>query len=301
MHPPSLTALRTEFDVVDDTELGTDRDRLLPLLHTAEALVVRNKTRVDIELLDRAPQLRVIARLGVGLDNIDLEGCRERRIAVEPATGANATAVAEYVIGALLTLIRGVFGESHRVVAGEWPRHQMNGGELAGKLLGLIGYGLISREVAERASALGMLVMAHDPFIDRSGSIWGTTRPVEFDELITSADAISVHVPLTDSTRHLIDAERISMMRPGAFLVNTARGGVVDEAGVIEGLTSGRLGGAALDVFENEPLDEWSGGLFDQVPDLILTPHIAGITGESERRIGEMTVATVRRHLRDPR
>lgn len=297
MHPPSAAELAEEFDVLADPTLGTDRERLLRSVSDTVALVVRNQTQVDHELLDRAPGLRVIARLGVGLDNIDLDACGAQGIEVAPARGANATAVAEYVIGSLLTLLRGVFDATDRVISGEWPRSELRGGELAGKTLGLFGYGIIARQVAERALAMGMTVISHDPFIDSDDPVWGPVIPVEVDELIAGSDALSVHVPLTPGTRHLVDEERISTMRPGALLVNTARGGVVDEGAVARALISGRLGGAALDVFEHEPLDAVQARTLQNVPNLILTPHIAGITRESEARIGEMAAAAVRRHL----
>lgn len=297
MHPPSAAELAEEFDVLDDPTLGTDRERLLRSVSDALALVVRNQTQVDHELLDRAPALRVIARLGVGLDNIDLDACGARGIEVAPATGANATAVAEYVIGSLMTLQRGVFDATDRVISGEWPRNELRGGELAGKTLGLFGYGIIARQVAERALAMGMAVVSHDPFIDSDDPVWGPVSPIDVDELISKSDALSVHVPLTPGTRHLVDEERISAMRPGALLVNTARGGVVDEDAVARALVSGQLGGAALDVFEYEPLGAAQARTFQNVPNLILTPHIAGITRESEARIGQMAAASVRRHL----
>lgn len=297
MDPTAVAALGSDFDVLDDPGLAIDRIRLLGTVPEALALVVRNRTKVDVELLDAAPLLRVVARLGVGLDNIDVEECGERGIEVAPAIGANAVAVAEYVIGSLLTLARGVFGQSQRVIDGEWPRDEHRGGELAGKRLGLIGFGVIARAVAERALGLGMEVVAHDPYLPPDDAVWGDVTPVSFDALLADSDAISVHVPLTDGTHHLIDEKAVARMQKGALVVNASRGGVVDESAIIGALTAGRLGGAALDVFENEPLDRISGAVFADVPNVILTPHIAGITRESETRIGEMTVATVRKHL----
>ena len=297
MDQRAIDVLRAEFDVFSDPGLGTDRDHLLPLLVDAEALIVRNETTVDSELLSAAPGLKVVARLGVGVDNIDLEACNKRGVEVAPARGANAVAVAEYVIGALLFLTRGVFGDSSRVIAGEWPRLELRGGELAGKQLGLIGYGAIAREVARTAIALGMDAVAYDPYLKRDDPGWDTVIPVELPELLAGSAAVSVHVPLSQETHHLLGSEAVAMMSPDALVINTSRGGVVDESAVISALSNGRLGGAALDVFETEPLDSKSGARFSGVPNLILTPHVAGITTESEARIGDMTVATVRRHL----
>lgn len=297
MHPPSAAVLESEFDVLYDPDLATDRARLIANIPDCLALVVRNQTRVDSELLDKAPSLSVVARLGVGLDNIDLDKCRERGIEVAPTTGANAIAVAEYVMGALLTLARGVFDQSSRVIDGEWPRNDLRGGELAGKRLGLIGFGVIARAVAARAAAMEMDVVSHDPYLDPDDPVWGTVSPIGLDDLLASSDAISVHVPLVEGTRHLIDEAAVSAVRDDALVINTSRGGVVDESAVIAALRDGRLGGAALDVFEREPLDASTGAVFAGVPNLIVTPHIAGITRESDVRIGEMTVASVRRHL----
>jgi (S)-sulfolactate dehydrogenase len=286
------------FDVQYEPTLVDDRAALLEMLADARAIIVRNRTQVDNELLDRAPNLKVVGRLGVGLDNIDLEACKSRNVVVCPATGANDVAVAEYAITAALILLRGVWSATNRMIAGEWPRTDLMGGEVSGKRFGLIGFGSIARQVAARARALGTEVAAFDPYLASDSPAWSGTTPLSIDELAATCDIISVHVPLTDETRNLVDAEFIGRMRGGAVLINTARGGVVNERAVIEALRENRLGGAALDVFESEPLDGDGGAAFADVPNLLLTPHIAGITEEANQRVSLVTAQNVLKHLR---
>jgi (S)-sulfolactate dehydrogenase len=297
MNEAAVESLSQEYDALYDPSLVDDRSRLLGLLGGARAIVVRNRTTVDPELLAAAPRLQVVGRLGVGLDNIDLAACEERGIAVRPAIGANATAVAEYVIGAILALERGVFWATDRVLEGSWPRTDLKGGEIGGKRLGLVGLGTIAREVADRARALGMIVAAHDPFLPSDDPVWNEVDRTTLEDVLTGSDAISIHVPLTDETRNLIDAPTIAAMRPGSIVVNTARGGIIDEDALVAALRSGHLGGAAIDVFAEEPVDERAASRMADTPNLILTPHIAGITNESDVRVGSMTADHVRRAL----
>ncbi len=299
MDEGAVNDLRRDYDVHYDPGLVDAPAALAEQVQAARALIVRNRTQVRGALLEAGRNLRVIGRLGVGLDNIDLEACKARSIRVMPATGANNIAVAEYVIAALLLLVRGAFAERGRMLAGEWPRQELMGGEVLGRTLGLIGFGGIAREVAVRAQALGMVVRAHDPLIPVDAPIWGSTgvQPVALPALLAQADAISLHVPLVEGTRHLIGAAQLAAMRSGAVLINTARGGVVDDAALAKALSAGEIAGAALDVFESEPLP--AGSVFEGVPNLLLTPHIAGVTHESNARVGQVTAANVRRALED--
>jgi (S)-sulfolactate dehydrogenase len=248
-------------------------------------------------LLEAATQLQVVGRLGVGLDNIDVAACEARGIAVYPASGANDLSVAEYVITAALMLLRRAWFASARVVAGEWPRTELMGRELAGKRLGLVGYGAIARVTSRMARDLGMSVVAYDPLLPADHSAWAGASPLPLPELLATSDVVSLHVPLTDATRNMIDAAALAGMRRGAILVNAARGGIVDEAALCLALRSGHLGGAALDVFAREPVDAAGGALFAGVPNLILTPHIAGVTDESNVRVSAVTAEAVARHL----
>lgn len=293
-----LDLLRTRHEVVYDPDLCTDRSRLLDQMAGIEAILIRNRTRIDSELIAADPDLRVVGRLGVGLDNIDMSFCEQAGVRVISAVGANAVSVAEYVIGAMLVLTRGVFEMSPSMVAGEWPRQgHAFGFELMGKTIGLLGFGSIAREVATRAAALGMEVIAHDPFLADDDPAWRTVRSVDMETLLASADVISLHVPLTDETRDLIDARVMGLMRPTAVLINTSRGGIVDETALAEALLEGRLGGAALDVFAAEPLGPEPAAVFAGIPNLLLTPHVAGNTRESVDRVARMIVEKVLEEL----
>ncbi|MBX3611958.1 MAG: hydroxyacid dehydrogenase [Burkholderiaceae bacterium] len=295
MDLPAVESLRGAFDVDYAPELVDDRAGLLARVAEADALIVRNRTRVDREVLAAAPRLRAVGRLGVGLDNIDVAACEAAGVAVYPATGANSLAVAEYVVATSMVLLRGAYLSSNEVAAGQWPRARMSQGrETAGKTLGLVGFGGIGRMTAKLAQALGMRVLAYDPMLPPDAPAWseaGVGRR-ELDALFGEVDVLSLHVPLTESTRGLVDAARLARMKPDAILVNTARGGVVDETALAAALRSGKLGGAALDVFDDEPLR--AGSPLAGAPNLILTPHIGGVTRESNERVSSLIAERIR-------
>lgn len=300
MDEAAVDTLRRRFEVHYDPTLVERRAELLGALAGASALIVRNRTRVDAGLLAAAPKLRVIGRLGVGLDNIDVAACRGRGVEVIPATGANALAVAEYVVATVMVLLRGAYLSSAAVARGEWPRARLSEGrETAGKTLGLVGFGGIGQLTARLARGLGMRVLAYDPLLADDAAAWAETGVERRDlpALLAEADAVSLHVPLTEETRGLMNAERIARMKPQAVLVNTARGGIVDEAALAAALTDGRLAGAALDVFEHEPLP--AGSPLATAPNLILTPHIGGVTRESNARVSSLIAEKVARFLSD--
>lgn len=280
-------------DVFYDPKLVDQHDRLLVALADCRALIVRNRTQVRGALLGAAPRLKVVGRLGVGLDNIDVGACAARAIAVRPATGANDLAVAEYVITAALVLLRRAWFATDRVIAGKWPRMDLMGGELAGKRLGLVGFGAIARLTAAKAAALGMKIDAFDPFLREDDPAWRGVRRLPLADLLSCCDVVSLHTPLTSDTRRLIDAAALGRMQPHAILINAARGGIVDEAALAAALRAGRLGGAALDVFETEPLGGADAAVFQGVPNLILTPHIAGVSEESNVRVSAVTARAV--------
>ena len=293
--PKAVEAAAVDYDVFYDPDLVDDPPRLAGLLADARALVVRNRTQVDRRLLDAAPHLEVVGRLGVGLDNIDLSACKERGVRVCPATGANDAAVAEWVITSAMVLMRGAYLQRPAMLAGQWPRGGCMGHEIAGKVLGLVGFGAIARETSSRARALGMSVAAFDPYVPAKEPVWqDVTRHDTLDGLLASVDIVSLHTPLTPETQHLIDARAIGLMRLGTLLLNAARGGVVDEAALAEALRSGRLAGAALDVFESEPLTAAAAERFADLPNILLTPHIAGVTIESNQRVSQVTMDNVR-------
>ncbi|NDK35020.1 hydroxyacid dehydrogenase [Rhodovulum sulfidophilum] len=299
MDTEALAGFGEEVEVVHDPGLVDDRGALIAALPGTHGLIVRNRTQVDAALLEAAPDLRVVGRLGVGLDNIDLASCKARGVKVCPATGANTLSVAEYVISTALSLLRDAYGSKAAMIAGEWPRNALIGGEASGRVMGLVGYGGIARAVAERARALGMRIAAHDPFLDAGDPAWQGVENCTLPELLARADILSLHVPLSEGTRNLIGSEAISAMKPGAIVINTARGGVIDEPALARALTEGRLGGAALDVFATEPLTAEAGKIFEGVPNLILTPHIAGVTDEGNVRVSTVTVRNVKEALAD--
>jgi len=297
MDSAAVAALSAKVETFYAADLVDRPEVLRAALADARALIVRNRTRVDADLLAAAPRLERVGRLGVGLDNIDLPACAARGIAVHPATGANDDAVAEYVAAAALILLRPAFLATEGVLAGNWPRNQAIGRELAGKTAGLVGFGGTARKTAARLAALRMRIVAHDPVVDPGIVSAAGVVPVALEALLAGSDLVSLHVPLTAGTRHLIDHDRIASMPRGAVLVNASRGGVVDEEALMASLRSGHLGGAALDVFEREPLTAETGAAFRDVPNLILTPHIAGVTIESNERVSALIAEIMIREL----
>ena len=294
-----LDLLADQHEVIYDPDLYSDRTRLLAAVADAQAILIRNRTLVDTELLGAASNLEIIGRLGVGLDNIDMDACAAAGVEVRPAVGANAISVAEYVITAMLTLLRPVFGMTAAMVAGEWPRQgHAFGNEASGKTLGLLGLGSIARQVARRAAALDMVVIAHDPFVPATDPAWKHAEPVAFTDVLRRADVLSIHTPLTPETRHLIGADAFALMKPTALLINTSRGGTVDEEALAGALRNGDIAGAALDVFASEPLQPGPASRFVGLTNLLLTPHVAGNTEESVDRVAAVTVAAVLEALR---
>ena len=294
MDAAAVESLRGRFDTRYDPALVDRRAELVAGLEDADALIVRNRTRVDAELLAAAPLLKVVGRLGVGLDNIDLPLCRERGVVVIPATGANAAAVAEYVLCTAMMLLRGAYRSSAAVAAGQWPRQSLSEGrEIGGKEIGIVGFGGIGRLTARLAGALGMRVAACDPEIAADSPLWRSEAALrlELHELLERADVVSLHIPLTPATRGLIGAAQLALMKRDAVLINSARGGTVDEAALAAALRAGQLGGAALDVFADEPLAP--GSPLAECPNLILTPHIAGVSREANQRVSSLIAERV--------
>ncbi len=295
----ALPPLRAAHEVLYDAKLVDDAPRLLAEAASCDALIVRNRTQVRGDLLAALARCKVIGRLGVGLDNIDVPACAARGMQVIPATGANALSVAEYVIGTAMLLLRGAYQSTAVVAAGLWPRTALsNGRETAGKTLGLVGFGSIGQLTAQLACGLGMEVIAFDAMLDAGNPVYARSgvRATDLDALVARADVVSLHVPLVDSTRKLFDTRRIAAMKRGAVLINTARGGIVDEVALAAALKSGALGGAAIDVFGTEPVP--ASAHFDGCPNLLLTPHIAGVSAESNERVSFMIADKVLEALR---
>lgn len=286
MDERAVAKLAARHDVLYDAALVDDGARLLGEAAACDAIVVRNRTQVRGALVGALSRCRAVGRLGVGLDNIDVAACEARGMKVIPATGANALAVAEYVVGTAMVLLRGVYLSSATVASGKWPRSALSSGrETAGKMLGLVGFGSIGQLTARLARSVGMEVIAYDAMLGAGHPAYAVAgaRAAGLDEVVRTADVVSLHVPLVESTRGLFSAARIASMKRGAVLVNSARGGIVDEAALAIALRDGHLGGAAIDVFATEPLP--ASPHFDDCPNLILTPHVAGVTAEANERV----------------
>jgi (S)-sulfolactate dehydrogenase len=292
MDEAAVATLAARYKVHHDPELFGKPDELAALLAEAPALIVRNQTQVRGKVLAAAKGLKVVGRLGVGLDNIDMEACTGRGIRVFPATGANSLSVVEYVICSAMVLLRGAYFANAAMLAGEFPKTKLIGREIAGKRLGLIGFGAIARDTANHARLLGMEVAAYDPYVAADDPAWQTTQRLDFDVVLSTSDVISVHLPLTPETRGVIGKKAFALMKPDAVLVNAARGGVMDEAALVKALKGGKLAGAAIDVFEEEPLRDGA-KIFAGAPNLILTPHIAGNTVESNGRVSGLVAERV--------
>lgn len=288
IHPQSLERLRAEHEVVFDPTLFTRRSELLTAAQNAHVLIVRNRTQVKDELLDALVKCHAVGRLGVGLDNIDVPGCRDRDIEVIPAFGANARSVAEYVMTCAMLLLRySHYSVSGALANGNWIRPATpEGHEVAGRTLGVVGLGSIGKLTGRLASRLDMRVVAHDPSLQGSPDTDFECQMLPLEELLSVSDVVSLHIPLTPETHGLINSRRLAMMQPGAVLINAARGGIVDEAALAQALVERRLRGAALDVFEDEPLP--SGSVLADIPNLFLSPHVAGVTADAELRVCEL-------------
>lgn len=302
MDEAAVLELRSSHDVHLDETLCERPGDLAAALNDAAALIVRNRTQVTAEIIANAPALKAVGRLGVGLDNIDVDACKAREIAVLPAVGANAASVAEYVLCTAMMLLRQpALSGTAQLQAGAWPRAALSQGrEIAGKTMGLIGFGSIGRTTGDLARAAGFKTIGHDDFLPADHPAWKTTTRCDtLNDLLASADIISLHCPLTAETRNLIGSKELAVLKPGAILINTARGGIVEEAALADSLRSGHLGGAAIDVFASEPIDAATGQLFAGLDNVILTPHVAGVTIESNERISAITAENVMRVLKE--
>jgi len=275
-----MAMLRESGDVTLKT--GMDEATLRETLPGFEVLVIRSATSVTAPALELADALAVVGRAGIGVDNIDVSACTQRGIAVMNTPEANTVTTAEHAVALLMSLARKIPAADASLRAGKWDKSKFTGVELHGKQLGVVGLGRIGRIAAEKCRGLGMTVAAYDPFITQAHAPDGV-RMLSLDELLASSDFVTVHVPLTDDTRHLLNRDRLLSMKAGAHLVHAARGGIVCEQGLVEALTEGPLAGAALDVFEAEPLPADSP--LRSTPNLVLTPHLGASTKEAKRNV----------------
>ncbi|HXW93243.1 MAG TPA: phosphoglycerate dehydrogenase [Terriglobales bacterium] len=280
-----------QWEIVTPEQIG---DALAAHLESADALIVRSTVQVNADLLAKARRLRVIGRAGVGVDNIELELATRQGIAVMNTPGANAVAVAEHTFAVMLAMARHLCQANRLTHAGRWEKKSLQGSELRGKTLGIVGLGRIGMEVARRARAFAMVVVAHDPFVSGAVAQEQGITMASLEEVYAAADYLTLHVGLTSQTAGMIHAGSLSQMKPGLRLVNCARGELVDEAALAEALRQGRIAAAALDVFVEEPLAHSRLQELDQV---VLTPHIAGSTEEAQEAVGYQIAMQVREYL----
>jgi D-3-phosphoglycerate dehydrogenase len=291
--PAAVDLLReSRWTVITPDQLD---GKLASQLASADALIVRSAVQVNADLLKSAPKLRVIGRAGVGVDNIDLDAATHKGIAVMNTPGANAVAVAEHTLGLMLALARHVCRANELMRAGRWEKKSLQGTELRGKTLGIVGLGRVGMEVAQRARVFGMEIIAHDPFVSAAVAREKGIRMAKLDEVYAAADYLSLHVGLTPQTAGMINAESLKQMKRGVRLVNCARGELVDEAALAHALKQGQVAAAALDVFAEEPPKH---SPLTGMENVIATPHIAGSTHEAQEAVGYQVALQVKEYLK---
>ena len=283
LHEKAIEVLeKAGFEVV--YEEYPSEERLIELAKDVEAIIVRSKPKVTRRVIEAAPKLRVIGRAGVGLDNIDLDAAKERGIKVVNSPAASSRSVAELVFGLLFAVARKIAFADRKMREGVWAKKQCMGIELEGKTMGVIGFGRIGYNVAKIANAFGMRVLLYDPYPneERAREVGGTFASLE--DLLKESDVVTLHVPLVDATYHLINEERLKLMKPTAILINAARGAVVDNNALVKALQEGWIAGAGLDVYEEEPLPK--DHPLTRLDNVVLTPHIGASTEEAQMRAG---------------
>jgi D-3-phosphoglycerate dehydrogenase len=288
--PSSALERLRQPDWIIDAKSGRAPAELATDLKDADALIVRSATKVTRELIDAAPKLRVIARAGTGVDNVDVPAATSRGIVVMNAPGANSVSVAEHAMGLILSLARPVPAADASMKAGKWEKSKFAGTEIRSKTLGLVGLGKVGQEVANRAHAFEMKVVAHDPFISQQVAKDLGVELVSLDDLCARADYISLHLPALPSTKHIFSAERFAKCKKGTRIINTARGELIDPAALADAIEQGQVAGAGLDVFDPEPPTDWR---LPKMPQVVATPHIAASTKEAQEQVGEETAAAV--------
>jgi D-3-phosphoglycerate dehydrogenase len=289
LSPAAVAQLESDFDVRHAD--GADRRALLAALACADAVIVRSATRIDAEALAHAPRLRVVARAGVGLDNVDVEAATRAGVMVVNAPTSNIVSAAEHAVGLLLAVARNVPQADSSLRAGEWKRSAFTGVELDGKVAGILGLGRIGVLVAERLGAFGMRVIAYDPYVPPARAAQLGVRLASLDELLGEADFITVHLPKNAETTGLLGDKELHLVKPGVRIVNAARGGIVDEEALALALREGRVAGAAIDVFAAEPA---TGHPLLDIPTVVATPHLGASTAEAQEKAGTQVAKSVR-------
>ena len=293
METKSVEILKTNFDITFDQELSKNHKKLKDSINKFDVLIVRNKTQVNQEILENATSLKFIGRLGVGLDNIDTEYCKNNNIHVQPATGMNADSVAEFVLNSSLSLLKNTPLMHQETVLGNWPRTSISSRELKDKTIGLLGFGLIAKKVSLLANVFNVKIIAHDPFIGQNIGDKFNTNLVSKNELFEFADIISIHLPLTDSTKNLLNYNVFKQMLKRPIIINSSRGSIINEKDLLKAYDEKLISGFALDVYEKEPAQKEFLNSIKKDTNCILTPHIAGVTEESNSRVSEYIAKAV--------
>ena len=286
----SLQNINKKFDVIYKKDAWQNKDFLEKEIQKFDGVIVRNKTSLDKNILINASNLKFIGRLGVGLDNIDTEYCKKNNIIVQPATGMNSDSVAEYVVNSSLTLLKKSQIINEQTLQGKWPRTSIVTKELKGKTLGLIGFGDISKKVLKLINVFDVACIAYDPFINSKQMEVDNIKKVSFDQILNLADIISIHVPLNNETKYLFDRQAFIKMKKQPIIINSSRGGIINEKDLIDAYRNKYISGFALDVFENEPINETFYKNISNDMNCILTPHIAGVTAESNVRVSNFII-----------
>jgi len=289
LSPAGIAQLESGFEIRYAD--GSDRAQLLPALAGADAVIIRSATTIDAEALEHAPKLRVVARAGVGLDNVDVEAATRAGVMVVNAPTSNIVSAAEHAVALLLSAARNVPQAMASLKSGQWKRSAFTGVELQDKVAGILGLGKIGVLVAQRLAAFGMTVIAYDPYVAAARAAQLGVRLVSLDELLTESDFISVHLPKNAETTGLIGDRQLRMVRPGVRIINAARGGIVDESALASALADGRVAGAALDVYATEPCTD--SPLFG-LPNVVVTPHLGASTHEAQEKAGTQVARSVR-------
>jgi phosphoglycerate dehydrogenase-like enzyme len=294
MEAKSVEMLKRNFDVTVDKSLSLNHNELKKIISNFDILIVRNKTQVNKEILANASSLKFIGRLGVGLDNIDTEYCRNNNIHVQPATGMNADSVAEYVINSSLSLLKNVPLMHQETSLGNWPRTSISSRELNGKIFGLMGFGLIAKKVSTLAKIFNARIIAYDPFIDPSIANEFNIKLVEINEIFEQANVISIHLPLTPKTQNLLNYDAFIKMQKQPIIINSSRGSIINEHDLLKAYDEKLISGFALDVYETEPAPKIFLNSIKNNTNCILTPHIAGVTEESNIRVSDFIANSVK-------
>ena len=289
----SLENLNKKFDVNYDEKLCEDEKEIIKIIKDYDGLIVRNKTQVNLDILKNAFKLKFIGRLGVGLDNIDTEYCKNKNIHVQPATGMNADSVAEYVVSSSMFLIKKIPMFHNGTIKGEWPRTTIKSTEIKQKNLGIIGFGTIGKKVAEYSLKNGLKILAYDPYISELNDKEIDAKLSSLNEIYEKSDIISIHLPLTDETKNMINKSSFSQMKNKPIIINTSRGSVINESDLIEAYNKNNISGFALDVFEKEPIKSEFYNKIKPGMNCILTPHISGVTTESNIRVSDFIVKKI--------